>query len=330
MAMQQSGNGQGRLMTVFGGSGFVGRHTVRALAKDGWRIRAAVRRPDLAGHLQPMGGVGQIQAVQANLRYPQSVAAVVQGTDTVINAVGILVKSGPQTFQTLHVDGARAIARAAREAGARTLIHISAIGADPKSAGVYGRTKAAGEAAVLEEFPGAIILRPSIVFGPEDQFFNRFAGMAQSAPMLPLVGGGKTKFQPVYVGDLALAVAAVAAGKGKPGAVYEIGGPDVLSFRQLLDKTQAWAGRDRGYAPLPFWLAKVAAFLTLPLPNTLRPLTVDQVRMLQTDNVVSAIAKTEGRTIEGLGIAAPHSADTIVPEYLERFMPKGQYAHYRG
>jgi uncharacterized protein YbjT (DUF2867 family) len=332
MATQMSGggNGQGRLVTIFGGSGFVGRHAVRALAKDGWRIRAAVRRPDLAGHLQPMGGVGQIQAVQANLRYPHSVAAVTQGADVVINAVGLLVKSGAQTFERVHVDGARAIARAARAAGALTLIHISAIGADPGSRGVYGRTKAAGEAAVLEEFPGAIILRPSIVFGPEDQFFNRFAGLAQMGPLVPLVGGGKTKFQPVYVGDLAKAVAAAAAGKAKPGTVYEIGGPDVQSFRQLLDKTQGWAGRHRGYARLPFWLAKTAAFLTVPLPNTLRPLTVDQVRMLQFDNIVSDQAKADGRTLAGLGITAPHSVDTIVPEYLERFQPKGQYAHYRG
>ena len=332
MAVQQSGggNGQGRVVTVFGGSGFVGRHAVRALAKDGWHIRAAVRRPDLAGHLQPMGGVGQIQAVQSNLRYPASVAAVVQGADTVINAVGILVKAGSQTFQALHVDGARAIARAAREAGVRTLIHVSAIGADAKSPGVYGRTKAAGEAAVLEEFPGAIILRPSIVFGPEDQFFNRFAGLARMAPLLPLIGGGRTKFQPVYVGDLALGIAAAAAGRAKPGAVYEIGGPDVQTFRQLLDKTQRWSGRDKGYLRLPFWLAKTAAFMTVPLPNTLRPLTVDQVRMLQSDNVVSAKAKADGRTLEGLGVATPHSADTIVPEYLERFQAKGQYAHYRG
>jgi uncharacterized protein YbjT (DUF2867 family) len=331
-ASQQSGGGigQGRLITIFGGSGFVGRHAVRALAKDGWRIRAAVRRPDLAGHLQPMGGVGQIGAVQANLRYPDSVAAVTQGADVVINAVGILVKSGAQTFERLHVDGARAIARAARESGARTLIHISAIGAAPDSRGVYGRTKAAGEAAVLAEFPGAIILRPSIVFGPEDQFFNRFAGLAQMAPLMPLIGGGKTKFQPVYVGDLALAVAAAAAGKAKPGTVYEIGGPDVQTFRKLLDKTQGWAGRERGYAWLPFWAAKVGAFMTLPLPNTLRPLTVDQVRMLQSDNVVSEAARAEGRTLAGLGIAAPHSVDTIVPEYLERFQAKGQYAHYRG
>jgi uncharacterized protein YbjT (DUF2867 family) len=342
MAVQQSGasNGQGRheqgrheqgrLVTIFGGSGFVGRHAVRALAKDGWRIRAAMRRPDLAGHLQPMGGVGQIQAVQANLRYPQSLVAATQGADVVINAVGILVKSGAQTFEKLHVDGARAIARAAREAGAKTLIHVSAIGADANSRGVYGRTKAAGEAAVLKEFPGAIILRPSIVFGPEDQFFNRFAGLAQMAPLLPLVGGGKTKFQPVYVGDLALAIAAAASGKATPGAVYDIGGPDVQTFRKLLDKTQTWAGRNRGYAWLPFWAAKTAAFLTLPLPNTLRPLTVDQVRMLQTDNVVSAQAIDEGRTLAGLGITTPHSVDMIVPEYLERFKPKGQYAHYRG
>jgi NADH dehydrogenase len=318
------------LATVFGGSGFVGRHTIRALAGDGWRIRAAMRRPDLAGHLQPMGAVGQIHAVQANLRYPTSVEAAVQGARVVINLVGLLHKSGPQTFEKVHVEGSRSVARAAWKAGSKTLIHISAIGTDPKAPGHYGRTKAAGEAAVREEFPGAIILRPSIVFGPEDQFFNRFAGLAQSAPMLPLVGGGRTRFQPVYVGDLARAIAAVAAGAGKPGTVYEIGGPEVATFRQLLDRTQAWAGRSKPYAPLPFALAKLVALSTVPLPNAIRPLTVDQVRMLTRDNVVSATAIAEGRTLAGLGIDDPATMASIVPTYLERFRPKGQFAHYRG
>ncbi len=228
----------GKLATIIGGSGFVGRHTVRALAREGWRVRAAVRRPDLAGHLQPMGGVGQIHAVQANLRYPQSLATAVAGADVVINLVGILAKSGKQTFDSVHVAGARAAAKAARDAGVKTFIHVSAIGADPKSKGNYGRTKAAGEAAVLAEFPGAIILRPSIVFGPEDEFFNRFGFLAQMTPMLPLIGGGKTKFQPIFVGDLAQAIAAAAAGKAMASATYELGGPETFSFRQLLDKTQ--------------------------------------------------------------------------------------------
>lgn len=319
----------GNLATVFGGSGFVGRYTVRALARDGWRVRAAVRRPDLAGHLQPMGGVGQIAAVQANLRYPASVAASLEGADVAINLVAILHKSGAQTFDAVHVDGARAVARAAKAAGVKRFIHVSAIGADPKSAGHYGRTKAAGEAVVLEEFPDAVILRPSIVFGPEDQFFNRFANLARMAPMMPLVGG-KTKFQPVYVGDLAQALLAAANGKAKPGTVYEIGGPEIDTFRGLLDKTQTWAGRAKPYFPMPFWLAKLAAFATVPLPNGLRPLTVDQVRMLQTDNIVSAAATAEGRTLAGLGVAPAQSISSIVPAYLERYQPKGQYAHYRG
>jgi uncharacterized protein YbjT (DUF2867 family) len=319
----------GQSITVYGGSGFVGRHTIRALAKDGWRIRAAMRRPDLAGHLQPMGAVGQIHAVQANLRYPESVDRAMMGATAAINLVALLHKSGPQTFEKVHIDGARAVARAAWKAGVKTFVHVSAIGADPKSAGQYGRTKALGEQAVLAEHPDAIIVRPSIVFGPEDQFFNRFAGLAKMAPVMPLVGG-KTRFQPVYVGDLARAIANAASGQGKPGTIYEIGGPDILTMRQLLDKTQAWAGRSKPYFPMPFWLAKVAAFMTVPLPNNLRPLTVDQVRMLQLDNVVSDQARAQHRTLADLGVTAPQAISTIVPGYLERFQPKGQFAHYKG
>lgn len=321
--------GNGGLVTVFGGSGFVGRHTVRALAKAGWRVRAAVRRPDLAGHLQPMGGVGQIHAVQANLRYPDSLKAACAGADVVINLVGVLSPAGKQSFNAVHAAGARAVAKAAREAGVGRVIHVSAIGADRNSAANYARSKAEGEAGVLEEFPDAVILRPSIVFGPEDDFFNRFAAMARISPLLPLIGGGKSKFEPVFVGDLASAIAAAAAGAGKAGQVYEIGGPEVLTFRQILDKTQAWSERKRGYLRLPFWLAKLQALLTWPLPNALRPVTVDQLRMLQVDNVVSEKAKNEGRTLAGLGISAPHAAGSIVPGYLERFRARGQYSHYR-
>ncbi len=320
----------GGLVTVFGGSGFIGRHTVRALAKAGWRVRAAVRRPDLAGHLQPMGTVGQIHAVQANLRYPESVAAACAGADVVINLVGVLAPTGKQSFDAVHAAGARAIAKAAREAGAARVIQVSAIGADRKSAAAYARSKAEGEAGMLEEFPDTIILRPSIVFGPEDEFFNRFAGLARMSPFLPLIGGGKTKFQPIFVGDLALAITAVAGGQGKAGQVYEIGGPEILTFRQLLDKTQTWTDRSRMYLPLPFWAAKLQAALTTPLPNALRPITLDQVRLLQTDNVVSETAKREGRTIAALGVPSPHAVGSIVPGYLERFKPRGQYSHYRG
>jgi uncharacterized protein YbjT (DUF2867 family) len=321
---------QGSLVTVFGGSGFVGRHAVRALAKEGWRVRAAVRRPDLAGHLQPMGAVGQIQPVQANVRFPDSVQAAVEGAGAVVNLVGILVTSGAQTFDAVHVAGARAIAKAAKDAGVKTLVHVSALGADHKSKGVYGRTKAAGETAVLEQFPAAIILRPSVVFGPEDQFFNRFAGLAQVSPFLPLLGGGRTKMQPVYVDDVAAAIAAACAGRATPGAVYELGGPDILSMREVLDKTQAWSGHPRRYLRLPFWLAKLVALATLPLPNSLRPLTVDQVRMLQRPNVVSEGARKQGRTLCALGVAQPQSLAAVVPSYLARFQPHGQFAHYRG
>jgi len=317
------------LATVFGGSGFVGRYAVAALAKQGWRVRAAVRRPDLAGFLQPSGRVGQVFAVQANVRYPASVARALEGAKAVVNCVGILSGSGRQTFRAIHVEGARAIAKAAREAGAERFVHISAIGADAKAGARYARTKGEGEAAVLEAFPGAIILRPSIVFGPEDEFFNRFAAMARVSPFLPLIGGGRTRFQPVFVGDVAAAVAGCLAGAGKPGTAYEIGGPEVLSFRQLLDLTQEWCDRRRPYLPLPFWLAKLQAILTMPLPNSWRPVTYDQVRLLQSDNVVSEQAKTERRTLAGLGVSAPHGVAAIVPTYLERFRPRGQFASYR-
>ncbi|HUS98221.1 MAG TPA: complex I NDUFA9 subunit family protein [Hyphomicrobiaceae bacterium] len=318
------------LATVFGGSGFVGRHAVRALSRKGWRVRAAVRRPDLAGHLQPMGAVGQIHAVQANLRYPQSVAAAVEGADVAINLVGILAGSGAQSFDAVHVKGARAIAKAAREAGVKRLIHMSAIGADPKSKSEYSRSKARGEEAVLEEFPEAIILRPSIIFGPEDEFFNRFANLARMSPILPLIGGGRTRFQPVFVGDVAEAISVCCEGRGMPGTIYEIGGPEVQSFRQLLDRTQQWSGRSRGYVTLPFWLAKLQALATWPLPNSIRPFTVDQVRLLQSDNVVGEDAQIEERTLAGLGVDHPQSIGIVVPTYLERFRPRGQFSHYRG
>jgi NADH dehydrogenase len=317
------------LATVFGGSGFVGRYAVAALAKQGWRIRAAVRRPDLAGFLQPSGLVGQVAPVQANLRFPDSVARALHGARAAVNCVGVLSSTGRQTFRAIHVEGARAVARAAREAGVERLVHVSAIGADPKGRARYARTKGEGEAAVLAEFPGAIILRPSIVFGPEDQFFNRFAAMARISPFLPLIGGGRTRFQPVFVGDVAAAVTACLMGAGKPGTVYELGGPEVLTFRRLLDLTQEWSGRRRAYLPLPFWLAKLQTILTMPLPNSWRPITFDQVRLLQSDNVVSEKAKSERRTLSGLGITTPHGVAAIVPTYLERFRPKGQFASYR-
>lgn len=321
--------GSGKLAVVFGGSGFVGRHIVSALAKRGYRVRAAVRRPDLAGYLQPMGAVGQIQPVQANLRFPDSVQRAVAGADVVINSVGLLAQAGAQTFDAVHVDGARSVAKAAREGGAARLIHISAIGADCSGKANYAKTKAAGEQAVLQEFPGAIILRPSIVFGPEDEFFNRFAAMARISPALPLIGSGLTRFEPVYVGDLAAAAANIADGQGVTGKIYELGGPEKLSFRQLLERTLEYTDRNRILLPMPYWLATLQAALTWPLPNTLRPITVDQVRLLKNDNIVSAAANSEGRTLRGLGVSNPTAIASVVPGYLERFKPRGQYAHYR-
>ena len=307
----------GGLVTVFGGSGFVGRYAVQRLARRGWRIRAAVRRPDLAGHLQPMGRLGQIHAVQANVRYPESVANAVRDATAVVNAVGILSPTGKQTFTAVHVQGARAVARAAR-------------GADPKSSSAYARTKAESEQAVLEEFPEAIIIRPSIVFGPEDDFFNRFGAMARFGPILPLIGGGRTRFQPVYAGDLGSAIAHAVEGAGTPGTIYEAGGPEVFTFRELLDKTQEWVDQDRPYISIPFWLASLIALLTWPLPNSIRPITLDQVRLLKTDNVVSQAAKQEGRTLQGLGVSRLHTIESIVPAYLEPYRPRGQFARYRG
>lgn len=312
----------GRLVTIFGGSGFVGRHLVRALARDGWRVRVAVRRPDLAGHLQPLGGVGQIHAVQANLRYRNSIARAMAGADAVINLVGILAESGRQKFSTVQAQGARFVAEEAAKAGITNLVHLSAIGADADSASDYARSKALGEAAVLAAVPTAVILRPSIVFGPEDQFFNRFANMARFTPALPLIGGGETKFQPVYVGDVAEAAVKALNGGAKPGAVYELGGPEVASFKALLEYILAVTGRSRALVSLPFSIAKMQASVLELLPGKL--LTVDQVTLLETDNVVSAAAAAEGRTLQGLGIQ-PTTYESVVPSYLYAFRKHGQF-----
>jgi uncharacterized protein YbjT (DUF2867 family) len=312
-----------RLVTVFGGSGFVGRHVVRALAKRGWRVRAAVRRPDLAGHLQPMGTVGQVMAVQANLRYPDSVARAVEGADAVVNLVGILYETGRQSFDAVQSEGPRAIARAAAKAGISNVVQMSAIGADATSPASYAQTKAAGEQAVLAEVPSASIMRPSIVFGPEDNFFNQFAGLARMLPALPLIGGGHTKFQPVFVGDVAEAVARALDGQARPGAAYELGGPRVWSFREILEYILKETQRRRALVPLPFPIAELQGrfFELLPMKPLL---TRDQVLMLKTDNVVSDAAKAAGLTLEGLGIT-PDSVEAIVPSYLYRFRKAGQF-----
>lgn len=310
------------LITIYGGAGFLGRYVAQALARTGCRMRVAVRRPDLAGHLQPLGNVGQIHAVQANLRHEDSVRRAAEGADAVVNLVGILYKSGQQTFRAVQAEGAYTVARAAREAGARAMVHVSAIGADSNSDSAYASSKGQGEAGVLEAFPQAVILRPSIIFGPEDQFFNRFAGLGRLSPVMPLIGGS-TRFQPVYVGDVAQAVVAALEGRAKPGVTYELGGPRIYSFRQLLGKVAEYTNRKWLYLPLPFWLAKLqGAFLQiLPTP----PLTLDQVRLLQNDNVVSEEAVSEGRTLQGLDIQ-PRPVEAIVPQYLVRFRPKGEFS----
>ena len=314
------------LITIYGGSGFIGRHVVRAIAKTGARMRVAVRRPELALHLQPLGGVGQINAVQANVRFPDSLLAAAQGADAVINLVGILFPTGKQTFKAVQDEGARHVAEAARAAGAKALVHISAIGASPDAPSVYARTKAAGETAVKDLYPGAVIFRPSIVFGPEDDFFNRFAKLARITPALPLIGGGKTRFQPVFAGDVAKAVIAGLTGNANASAPYELGGPEVLTLKEVMERVLAYSMRKRLLVPEPFWLAKLqAAFLQwLPKP----PLTIDQVRLLQSDNVVSEAATKAGRTLEGLGIE-PVAVAAVVPDYLEQFRPRGQFSQYR-
>lgn len=320
-----------QLITVFGGSGFVGRHVVRALVKRGYRVRVAVRRPDLAFFLQPLGTVGQIHAVQANLRYPASVAAAIKGADAVVNLVGILQEGGRQSFAGVHANGARAVAQACAALGVSRLVQISALGADAGSKSGYARSKAEGEAAVLAQVPSAVVLRPSIMFGPEDSFFNRFASLARMLPVLPLVGGGETRFQPAFVGDVAEAIARAVDGKVEGGRVYELGGPEVKSFRELVEYICEVTGRRRLLAPLPFPLARIQGrvleivdMLTLGLlPNELK-LTRDQVTLLESDNVVSAQAASEGRDFEGLGIT-PTSVEAVVPSYLWRFRKTGQF-----
>lgn len=314
-----------KLVVVFGGSGFVGRHVVRALAKRGYRIRVACRRPDLAGHLQPLGNVGQIQPVQANVRVRWSVDHAVQGADHVVNLVGILYESGRQRFGAVQDFGARAIAEAARSAGAG-LTHVSALGASVDSESSYARTKALGEKAVLETVPDAVIYRPSINFGPEDGFFNRFAAMARFSPALPLLGGGETRLQPVYVGDVAEAIARSVDGVIEGGKIYELGGPKVLTFKECMQEMLAVVGRKRMLVPVPWWVARLQASILGLLPKPL--LTNDQVTQLQSDNVVSDAAVKDGRTFAATGIT-PRTLGAILPSYLWRFRATGQFNQRR-
>jgi len=313
---------QETLVTVFGGSGFLGRNVVRALAKREYRIRVAVRRPELAGHLQPLGRVGQIHAVQANLRYPASVEAAMRDAQAAVNLVGILTEGGAQSFDAVQGKGAATVARAAAAVGGR-MVHVSAIGADENSLSSYGRSKAAGEKAVLAAIPSATILRPSVVFGPEDQFTNRFAALARMSPVLPLIGGGVNRMQPVYVGDVATAVADAVDGKTKPGGTYELGGPEALTMREIMEAILAITERRRMLVSLPFGLAKLQALFLQFAPGVLK-LTPDQVALLRSDNVVSDAAKAAGLTLEGLGIT-PDSMEAIAPQYLWRFRASGQF-----
>jgi NADH dehydrogenase len=320
---------KGSIATVFGGSGFLGRHTVEALARDGWRVCAAMRRPELAGHLQPLGEVGQIYTAQANVRFPASVRRAVRGAEVVVNLVGIQNVSSRQTFEAVHVTGARTVAKAAQEAGVKSVVHVSAIGASERSPSAYDRCKAAGEKAVLEEFPRCVILRPSVVFGPEDRLFNHFAATARLLPFLPLIGAGETKFQPVYVGDVAAAIATACTGRARLNSVYELGGPEIITLRGLLKHTLQWSGRQRLLLDIPIWIAKLGALMTVPLPDIIRPFTFDQIWRLESDNVVTESAEASRLTLAGLGIEHAHTMESIVPSYLERFHPRGQFAHYR-
>lgn len=316
-----------RLITIIGGSGFVGRHIVRALARRGYRIRVACRRPDLAGHLQPLGNTGQIMAVQANVRYPASLAAACEGAYAVINLTGVLHSAGAQSFDAVHVFGAEASAKAARGARARLFIQMSAIGADANSRSGYARSKAEGEARARANFPGAIVLRPSIVFGPEDSFFNRFAELARFSPFLPLIGGGATRFQPVFAGDVGEAVARLVDVGDADGKTYELGGPETFSFRELMQFTLDTINRSRLLLPLPWSIAKVQAAILGVLPKPL--LTLDQVELLRHDNVVGEEARREQRTLEGLGLT-PQGIEGIVPGYLYRYRKAGQFTAPKG
>jgi len=314
------------LITIIGGSGFVGRHVVRALARRGYRIRVACRRPDLAGHVQPLGTPGQVVPVQANVRFPASLTAACEGAYAVINLVGVLYSRGAQSFDAVHVFGAEASAKAAKAARARVFFQMSALGANPESASAYARSKAEGEARAKAAFPGAAIIRPSIIFGPEDEFFNRFAALARFSPVLPLIGGS-TRFQPVFVGDVAEAFAKIVEHPDLAGKAYELGGPEIMSFREILEYTLAVVERRRLLLPIPWRLARVMAAVMGVLPKPI--LTVDQVELLKSDNVVGADAERARATLEGLGIS-PTGIKAIVPAYLYRFRKAGQFTQPSG
>lgn len=313
-----------KLVTIFGGSGFVGRYIARRLAKEGWRVRVAVRRPNEAMHVKPYGTVGQVEPVLSNIRNDDSVRAVLRGADAVINCVGTFDRKGKNNFDAVQHEGAGRIARIAAEEGVARMVHLSAIGADVDSASVYAQSKGAGEQAVLEHFPGAVILRPSVIFGAEDQFFNRFAGMSRMGPILPVVGAD-TRFQPVYVDDVAQAAVMGTLGTASPG-IYELGGPDVNTFRELMQQMLGVIRRRRLILNIPFWAAGIMASV-MELVQTISfgiipaQITRDQVVSLRSDNVVA----DDARDFAHLGIS-PQAIEAVLPDYLWRFRPAGQYA----
>jgi len=310
------------LVTVFGGTGFVGRQVVRSLAKQGWRVRVAARNVGRGYRLRMLGDVGQIEVVQANIRNLASIERALDGAEACVNLVGVLYESGRQGFQAIHGMGAKTVAEAAARQGIVRFVQMSAIGADPEGASKYARTKALGEQAVRDAIPAAVIIRPSIVFGPEDAFFNKFAAMANFSPALPLIGGGATRFQPVFVGDVAAAVAGALSDPDSAGRTYELGGPGVYSFKDLLGFITREIGKPRILLPLPWWVSKLIGQAG-DLQSILLPplLTSDQVESLRTDNVVAPGALG----LADLGVA-PTSMEAIVPAYLYRYRKGGQYA----
>jgi uncharacterized protein YbjT (DUF2867 family) len=305
---------QGSLVVVFGGSGFVGRHVVQSLTKQGYRVRVAVRRPNEALFLKTAGRVGQVEIVAANLRHSASVEAALQGAHAVVNSVGILFESGKQKFTALQADGVANLAALAAQNNIQNVVQISAIGASQQSASLYAQSKAQGEASLLEDIPTAHILRPSIVVGPEDDFFNRFASMALVAPALPLIGGGATRYQPVSVFDVAAAVTACLG--GAPAGIYELGGPQIYSFKELLELLLVEIGRKRLLLPLPFFVARMMASVTQFMPTPI--LTPDQLILLKSDNIVTPEFANKG--LDALGVAAT-PIETLLPTYLRRFRP---------
>ncbi|MET3899324.1 uncharacterized protein YbjT (DUF2867 family) [Devosia sp. UYZn731] len=311
-----------QLVTIFGGAGFVGTQVIQVLARQGYRIRVATRRPDLAGHTKTLGTVGQILPIQANVRNLASVQRAVKGADIVINLVAIGFERGAQKFSAINTEGAANVAAAARDARVTSLVHMSALGVDTATNSLYAQSKLAGEAAVLAAFPQAVILRPSLMFGRDDGFFNMMGGLARMLPIMPLISGG-TRFQPVYVGDVAEALAMAALGQVKTGRIYELGGPEIETHKELLTRILREAGRTPALLPLPSAVARLLALPLAILP--FKPLiTADQVELLGTDNVVSEAAMRDKRTLVAFGIT-PTAMDTILPTYMWRFRKHGQF-----